>query len=171
MGLRDSVKRSLGYEVDESNFNDTPRTNSEVFGEFAKGISNAFTGTFGRQADRNIESANGYRQEPDPNYDYDYYDDDFSISPEYSLYELILIRPKSLDDINYVVDQVLDNNNPVIVDLSFLQREDPETFRLAGEKVRKMRTDYGVESFLISKCDNRNMIIIAPSSVKIIKKD
>lgn len=170
MGLKHSLKRSLGYEVDESNFNDTPRSNSKVLSEFTKGISNAFSNTFSRPQDNNIMSANDYGA-PEPNYDYDYYYDDFSISPEYSLYELILIRPKSLDDINYVVDQVLDNNNPVIVDLSFLQREDPENFRIAGEKIRKMRNSYGVESFLISKCDNRNMIIIAPNSIKIIKKD
>ena len=170
MGFRDSLKRSLGYEVDESNFNDTPKSNSEVFSDFAKGISDTFSNTFGRPEDRDINSRNDYNQNPTSRYDDTYYED-YTISPDYTLYELILIRPKFLDDINYVVDKVLDNNNPVIVDLSFLQREDPENFRLAGEKVRKMRSDYGVESFLISKCDNRNMIIIAPSSIKIIKKD
>lgn len=57
---------------------------------------------------------------PTPIYDYD---DDYVIIPEQSFYEIALIRPKSIDDVNYVVDQVVEEKNPVILDLSFLERK------------------------------------------------
>ena len=36
----------------------------------------------------------------------------------------MLIRPKTIDDINYVVDQVLEESNPVIVKLKLKKYEE-----------------------------------------------
>ncbi|MBQ6351038.1 MAG: cell division protein SepF [Methanobrevibacter sp.] len=104
---------------------------------------------------------------PTPIYD-DY--DDYVIVPEQSFYEIVLIRPKSIDDVNYVIDQILEEKNPVIVDLSFLERESPANFKLAGEKVKLLRERYDTQALLLSRCDERNLIILSPKKVKLIKK-
>nr|7AL1_A Chain A, Cell division protein SepF [Methanobrevibacter smithii ATCC 35061]7AL2_A Chain A, Cell division protein SepF [Methanobrevibacter smithii ATCC 35061] len=96
--------------------------------------------------------------------------DDVSISPEQSFYEIMLIRPKTIDDINYVVDQVLEESNPVILDLSFLEKESPANFKLAGEKIKQMRSNYGAEALLLSRCNDKNLIIIAPKGVSLVRK-
>lgn len=100
----------------------------------------------------------------------DYYREDISISPEQSFYEILLFRPKSLDDINYVVDQIIEENNPVILDLSFLEKDSKYNFKLAGEKIRQIRESFGAEALLLSRCNNRNLIIISPKRIKLVKK-
>ena len=97
--------------------------------------------------------------------------DDYVITPEQSFYEIALIRPKSIDDVNYVVDQVIEEKNPVIVDLSFLERESHANFRLAGEKIKKMRTRYGAQALLLARSENKNLIIISPEKVKLVNKN
>ena len=96
--------------------------------------------------------------------------DDFVIVPEQSFYEIVLIRPKTLDDINYVVDQVLEEKNPVILDLSFLEKESAPNFKLAGEKIKQMRTKYGAQALLLSRTEDKNLIIVSPRKVKVINK-
>ena len=108
------------------------------------------------------------RPNPTPVYqDYDEYE---VITPEQSFYEIVLIRPKTIDDINYVVDQVLEEKNPVILDLSFLEKESAANFKLAGDKIKQMRTRYGVQALLLARTDDKDLIIVAPKKVKIINK-
>ena len=115
MGFTDALKRSLGFEEDTSLHNKQqnnyrrPSTPSSDF----------------RMSNNNASDLSSHS-----------YYDDVSISPEQSFYEIMLIRPKTIDDINYVVDQVLEESNPVILDLSFLEKESPANFKLAGEKIK-----------------------------------
>ncbi|MBE6499838.1 MAG: DUF552 domain-containing protein [Methanobrevibacter thaueri] len=107
------------------------------------------------------------RPQPAPAYN-DY--DDVVITPEQSFYEIVLIRPKTIDDINYVVDQVIEENNPVILDLSFLEKESAPNFKLAGDKIKQMRIRYGVQALLLGRTEDKNLIIISPKKVKVINK-
>ena len=96
--------------------------------------------------------------------------DDFVSIPEQSCYEIVLIRPKSIDDINYVVDQVIEEQNPVILDLSFLEKESAANFKLAGDKINQMRERYGAQALLLARSDEKNLIIVSPRKVKVINK-
>ena len=78
--------------------------------------------------------------------------------------------PKSIDDVNYIVDQVIEEKNPVIVDLSFLERESPANFKLAGDKIKQMRSRYGAQALLLARLEDKNLIIISPKKVKLINK-
>lgn len=98
------------------------------------------------------------------------YDEFEVIIPEQSFYEIVLIRPKSLDDINYVVDQVIEEQNPVILDLSFLEKESPANFKLAGDKIKQMREKSGVQAVLLARNEEKNLIIVSPRKVKVINK-
>lgn len=149
MGFTDALKRSLGFEEDTSLHNKQqnnyrrPSTPSNDF----------------RMSNNNASDLRSHS-----------YYDDVSISPEQSFYEIMLIRPKTIDDINYVVDQVLEESNPVILDLSFLEKESPANFKLAGEKIKQMRSNYGAEALLLSRCNDKNLIIIAPKGVSLVRK-
>ncbi|MDO5809825.1 MAG: cell division protein SepF [Methanobrevibacter sp.] len=92
------------------------------------------------------------------------------IIPEQSFYEIVLIRPKTIDDINYVVDQVIEEKNPVILDLSFLEKESAPNFKLAGDKIKQMRTRYGAQALLLARSEEKNLIIISPKKVKVVNK-
>ena len=92
------------------------------------------------------------------------------ITPEQSFYEIVLIRPKTIDDINYVVDQVLEEKNPVILDLSFLEKESAANFKLAGDKIKQMREIYGVQALLLARTDDKDLIIVSPTKVRVINK-
>ena len=98
------------------------------------------------------------------------FDDIEPIIPESSFYEIVLIRPKTIDDINYVVDQILEEKNPVILDLSFLESESPANFKLAGDKIKQMRSRYGAQALLLSRNSEKNLIILSPKKVKLVKK-
>ena len=114
-----------------------------------------------------------YRPRPKPaptvTETYDDYDD-YVIIPEQSFYEIVLIRPKSIDDINYVVDQVIEEKNPVILDLSFLEKESAPNFKLAGDKIKQMRNQYGAQALLLARSEEKNLIIISPKKVKVVNK-
>ena len=60
--------------------------------------------------------------------------------------------------------------NPVLLDLSFLENESPANFKLAGEKIKQMRTRYGAQALLLSRSSEKNLIILSPKKVKLIKK-
>ena len=81
-----------------------------------------------------------------------------------------MIRPRTIDDINYVVDQVLEEKNPVILDLSFLENESPANFKLAGDKIKQMRSRYGAQALLLSRTSEKNLIVLSPKKVKLVKK-
>ena len=111
------------------------------------------------------QNPNFNNNRPRPNFD-----DIEPIIPEQPFYEIVLIRPKTIDDINYVVDQVLEEKNPVVLDLSFLENESPANFTLAGEKIKQMRQRYGSQALLLSRSSEKNLIILSPKKVKLVRK-
>ena len=105
-------------------------------------------------------------------YGEDEFEDEFmTISPEQTFYEIILIRPKSVDDMDYVFDQIVEENNPVILDLKFLEKQSNRDFRQAGEILKLLRNQYGAEAILLSQTDDKNLIIVTPARVKLVRKD
>ena len=109
-------------------------------------------------------------REPATNYDEDFLENDYYIEPEQAFYEIILIRPRTSDDMDYVFDQIVEENNPVVIDLGFLENEGPESFQMAGEKIKILRKKHNAEAISICKGSEKNMIILTPSRIKIIKK-
>ena len=152
MNFMDTIKKSLGFEVDEDFRHQNRAANSNNgFSNFTKPRQNP-----------------NFRNNPMPRPDFD---DVEPIIPEQSFYEIVLIRPKTIDDINYVVDQVLEEKNPVLLDLSFLESESPANFKLAGEKIKQMRTRYGAQALLLSRSSEKNLIILSPKKVRLVKKN
>ena len=94
MGFTDALKRSLGFEEDTSLHNKQqnnyrrPSTPSSDF----------------RMSNNNASDLSSHS-----------YYDDVSISPEQSFYEIMLIRPKTIDDINYDHLEVTDDKPGVTV--------------------------------------------------------
>ena len=82
----------------------------------------------------------------------------------------VSLRPKTLDDINYVVDQIIEEKNPVILDLSFLEKESPANFKLAGDKIKLLRSKYDAQALLLARSEERNLIILSPKKVKVVNK-
>ena len=115
-----------------------------------------------RHQKRNVSPNRSYSSRPSPRQNPNI--------PESSFYEIVLIRPKTIDDINYVVDQILEEKNPVILDLSFLESESPANFKLAGDKIKQMRSRYGAQALLLSRNSEKNLIILSPKKVKLVKK-
>ena len=102
----------------------------------------------------------------------DFFEDEFTtISPEQTFYEIVLIRPKSVDDMDYIFDQIVEENNPVILDLKFLEKQSEKDFRQAGEILKLLRHQYGAEAILLAQAEDKNLIIITPSRVKLVRKD
>ena len=196
MSLRDDIRRSLGFEETESGNNQkrqgpsiidsikTIITPKEGYND-QQGSSRQYQSSqqqyrsehqqqyrpnpqqqYG-QASRPAQESARPRPKPNPVYD-DF--DDYVIIPEQSYYEIVLIRPKTIDDINYIVDQVVEEKNPVIVDLSFLEKESGPNFKLAGDKIKQMRARYGAQALLLSRTEEKNLIIITPNKVKVINK-
>lgn len=174
MSFMDNLKRSLGYEESEikekSNNNESALSNiSAMFNNLTKSSNNG-----NAQQQNNQQSRPNQRpapnSAPNPKPAEDKFDEYEVITPEQSFYEIVLIRPKTIDDINYVVDQVLEEQNPVILDLSFLEKESAANFKLAGDKIKQMRTNYGVQALLLARTDDKDLIIVAPKKVKVINK-
>lgn len=144
MGFADNLKKSLGFEEGYKNNYSSP----------APIQTPAYDYDYGLNMETEFE---------------DEFLDDFTISPEQSFYEIILIKPKSLDDMDYVFDQIVEEKNPVILDLSFLQKKGINEFRQAGERLKILREQYNAEAILLSQA--KNLIIVTPSRVKLVKKD
>ncbi|MCR5026656.1 MAG: cell division protein SepF [Methanobrevibacter sp.] len=151
MNFMDNIKKSLGFEVDEEYGPQNRNTNPN------------------RQAPRPNPNF-GRKPSPTPS-PRPKFDDIEPIVPEQPFYEIVLIRPRTIDDINYVVDQVLEEKNPVLLDLSFLENESPANFKLAGEKIKQMRARYGAQALLLSRSSEKNLIILSPKKVKLVKKN
>jgi SepF-like predicted cell division protein (DUF552 family) len=151
MNFMDTVKKSLGFEVDEQS---RPQTRTSA--------PNRGSPSYGAPR-QNPSYANSPRPKP-------VYEDIEPIIPEQPFYEIVLIRPRTIDDINYIVDQVIEEKNPVLLDLSFLENESPANFKLAGEKIKQMRTRYGAQALLLSRTSEKNLIILSPKKVKLVKK-
>ncbi|ADC46498.1 hypothetical protein mru_0647 [Methanobrevibacter ruminantium M1] len=111
----------------------------------------------------------GYNGEPDPFFEGILIPYKF---PETKAFmEIILIKPKSVDDMDYIFDQVVEENNPVIMDLSFMEKKGAAEFKQAGEKLKVLRQQYNAEAILLSKSDDKNLIIVTPARVKLIRKE
>ena len=166
----DNLKRSLGYEETESSDNkESALSNlSEMFNNLTKSPNNSNAQKPNNQQYRTTQRSTP-RPAPKPTPE-PVYDDFEVITPEQSFYEIVLIRPKTIDDINYVVDQVLEEKNPVILDLSFLERESAANFKLAGDKIKQMRARYGVQALLLARTEDKDLIIVSPKKVKVINK-
>ncbi|WP_405307237.1 cell division protein SepF [Methanobrevibacter sp.] len=174
MSFTDDLKRSLGFEETDSSSKWKDEV-SNIFDSVRDAIKpkenhNAPQGRPQQQyrpTPKVPQDPTAPHPRPTPVYD-DY--DDFVIVPEQSYYEIVLIRPKSIDDINYIVDQVLEEKNPVIVDLSFLERESSPNFKLARDKINQMRLKYGAQVLLLARSEDKNLIIISPKKVKVLNK-
>jgi len=181
MSFTDDLKRSLGFEETDSNKkkNNGPSIMDSIR-EVLKPKENPNAKPNNpqqqyrpspqqqyRHAHRTVPNPTRPQPKPSPVYD-DF--DDFVITPEQSFYEIVLIRPKTIDDINYIVDQVIEEKNPVIIDLSFLEKESAPNFKLAGDKIKQMRARYGAQALLLSRSEEKNLIIISPKKVKVINK-
>ncbi|MDR0911790.1 MAG: cell division protein SepF [Methanobrevibacter sp.] len=93
------------------------------------------------------------------------------IEPNPVIYDIILIRPRTVDDMNYVVDQIVHEKNPVILDLIYMQNDSAESYQMAGAKIKMLRENYHAEAISISKTEDKNLILLTPSQINIIKKD
>lgn len=164
MSFTDTLKRSLGFEETESK----DKKDDEGFNinEF---INSLIKPSNDEAQNQETQAAPAGTAEPvqEPTFYDDY---DYVITPEQPFYEIILIRPKTLDDINYVVDQIIEEKNPVILDLSFLEKESPANFKLAGDKIKQMRARYDAQALLLARNEDKNLIILAPKKVKLVNK-
>lgn len=176
MSFMDNLKRSLGFEETEKTDNrESALSNiSAMFNNLTKSANNnAHQQPNNQQYRPNPRPAQNHNPNPNPAPEPNpapFYDEFEVITPEQSFYEIVLIRPKTIDDINYVVDQVLEEKNPVILDLSFLERESAANFKLAGDKIKQMRTRYGAQALLLARTDDKDLIIVSPKKVKVINK-
>ncbi|WP_292818511.1 cell division protein SepF [Methanobrevibacter sp.] len=192
MSFMDTLKRSLGFEEtntsndktnDESSFyeildeltNDVKAGVSNLRGMIQQDDSQSSrptqnpNPTYNTNPTFNPNPTQSSEQMPRPTPIQDDYDD-YVITPEQSYYEIVLIRPKSIDDVNYVIDQIVEERNPVILDLSFLEKDSPANFKLAGEKIKQMRAKYGAQALLLARSEEKNLIIISPNKVRLINK-
>ena len=166
MSFTDTLKRSLGFEETES----SDKKDGEGFN------LNEFINSLIKPSDNDAQNQQGTQPEtaatqstvPKPTPVYDDYD--FVITPEQPFYEIVLIRPKTLDDINYMVDQIIEEKNPIILDLSFLEKESPANFKLAGDKIKILRAKYEAQALLLARSEEKNLIIISPKKVKLVNK-
>ena len=151
MSFLDNIKSSLGFEGDMNN---------------PEGNNNNYNNNY------NQGSSSLYRQPSDLNspynYSYDAYDLD-PITPQGSLYDIVLTRPRDSDDMDYVFDQVVQASNPVIVDLSDLKRNQAEEFKVAGAMLMDLRKQHNARVVLLDS-NNKSLILIAPESIEIVKK-
>ena len=177
MSFTDTLKRSLGFEETGSGEKREGEglNLSKFIDDVKRGVENSINrNTAKPQSNPQPEQ---YRPKPrtvpnpqaNPTPVYDDFDD-YVIIPEQSFYEIVLIRPKTIDDVNYVVDQVIEEKNPVIVDLSFLQKESPANFKLAGDKIKQMRARYDAQALLLARTEEKNLIIISPKKVNVVNK-
>ena len=171
MSFTDTLKRSLGFEESESS-NGGSSFSNKVRDAFQSGRepSNQQYPNPHQQRQHNPRTVPNHYARQNPRRAPVYDDSDYVITPERSYYEIILIRPKTIDDINYVVDQVIEERNPVILDLSFLEKESEANFKLAGDKINQMRTKYGVQALLLARNEDKNLIMISPKKVKLVNK-
>ena len=98
------------------------------------GFSDALKRSLGFEENLSDKKNNDFSHE----FRHEYYEEADTISPQHMDYDIMLIRPRTIDDINYMVDQIVEENNPVILDLSFLERESPANFKLAGNKIKEL---------------------------------
>jgi SepF-like predicted cell division protein (DUF552 family) len=96
-------------------------------------------------------------------------DQETIIIPEQSFYEIILMKINNLDDFVDAMRQIEEEKTPIIMDLSNFEKNVPEDFSMAGEKLKTFRDKTGGEAILLCK-NGKNIIIITPPEVKLIRK-
>jgi SepF-like predicted cell division protein (DUF552 family) len=92
------------------------------------------------------------------------------IVPEHSFYEIVLMKAKTLEDFDFVISQITEEKNPIILDMSQLENDNNQDFQIAGEKLKNLREINGVEVILLCK-NGKNVIIITPPEIKLVKRD
>ena len=103
----------------------------------------------------NLKKSLGFEEDPygipysDDGFDDSFLDDDFTISPEQSFYEIILIK----------------------LDLIHLEKQGVAEFRKAGERLKVLREQYNAQAILLAQSSEKNLIIVTPSRVKLVRKD
>lgn len=175
MSFMDNLKRSLGFEENETG--DNKESALSNISNMLNNLTNSSNKNDGHQKHNNKQYGQNSRPTPNPAptptpvYDeYEGYDEYEVIIPDQSFYEIVLIRPKTIDDINYVIDQVIEEKNPVILDLSFLERESAANFKLAGEKIKQMRERFGAQALLLARTEDKDLLIVSPKKVRVVNK-
>ena len=79
------------------------------------------------------------------------------------------MKVHNLDEFDYALGQVLEEKNPIIMDISILEKNSLDDFKLAGEKLKAFRGNNGGEAILLCK-NGRNIIIVTPAEIKLIRK-
>lgn len=130
------------------------------------GFSDALKRSLGFEGDLSDKKNNDFAHE----FRHEFYEETQTISPQHNDYNIILIRPRTIDDINYMIDQIIEEKNPVILDLSFLEKESPSNFKFAGNKIKELRNKHNAEAVLLTHSKNKHLIIISPQSINMIKK-
>lgn len=149
MSFINDLKRSLGFEENnDSNPNSPPR--------------------YTNHGDLTPNNPNNYNNSYDSRFNS--YEQDFTITPEPDSYDIILSKPVDSEGMDYVYNQVVEENNTVIVDLSKLAKSQNGDFRLAGQMLSSLRKDYGAEAILLERNHDKIMILITPNRVNIVKK-
>ena len=96
-------------------------------------------------------------------------DQETIIVPEHSFYEIILMKINNLDDFIEALRQIEEEKNPIIMDLTNFEKNVPEDFNTAGEKLKAFRDNTGGEAILLCK-NGKNVIIVTPPEIKLIRK-
>lgn len=96
-------------------------------------------------------------------------DQETIIVPEHSFYEIILMKIYNLDDFIEALRQIEEDKSPIIMDLTNFEKNVPEDFSVAGEKLKTFRDNTGGEAILLCK-DDKNVIIVTPPEIKLIRK-
>lgn len=91
------------------------------------------------------------------------------IIPEQTFYEIILSKINNLDDFLEALRQIEEEKNPIIMDLSNFEKDVPEDFKMAGEKLKAFREKTGGEAILLCRND-KNVMIVTPPEIKLIRK-
>lgn len=92
------------------------------------------------------------------------------ITPEPLFYNIVLIKPTLIDDIDYVYDQIIEENNPVILDLSLFENTGDNFIQLS-QKLKTLREAYNAEAIVLCNNKNKHLILVTPSKIKIKIKD
>ncbi|MGB9938016.1 MAG: cell division protein SepF [Methanobacterium sp.] len=90
------------------------------------------------------------------------------IVPEHSFYEIILMKAMDIPDIEDALNQIKEEKNPIIIDMSFIE-DSPDDFKMVGEKLKEFRDDVGGEAILLCK-NGKNVVIITPPEIKLVRK-
>jgi len=90
------------------------------------------------------------------------------IVPEHSFYEIILMKASDIPDVEDALNQIKEGKNPIILNMKFIE-DNPDDFKLVGEKLKEFRETVGGEAILLCK-NGKNVVIITPPEIKLVRK-